>query len=169
MRLKPQTYALTTNCFERRSVFQRTANAELFLQTVARYREQGRFALHGFAIMPDHVHLLLSPAESIEKTAQLVKGGFSFAIRKKYTGEVWQPGYYAHRVTDADDYENQLHYIAKNPERRRLVDYPFVHTAGILRLDPTPDLPGAKAQILSEVGVSGLKPGPISEAEEQAN
>lgn len=137
MRLKPQTYALTAVTFERR-IFQRKANANLMIVTILRYRKQTRFLLHGFVVMPDHLHVLLSPTESIEKTAQLIKGGFSFAIRKQFAGEVWQPGYFAHRVTDADDYAAQLAYIAANPSRKHYEAYPYVHTTGSWQLDPAP-------------------------------
>ena len=137
MRRNPQTYALTAVCYERRRIFQRTANAELMIATLARYRDSGKFRLHGFVVMPDHLHVLLSPSESIEKTAQLIKGGFSFAVRSQFPGEVWQPGYFAHRVTDPTDYAAQLAYIANNPVRINLADYPHVHTAASFPLDPT--------------------------------
>lgn len=138
MRLRPQSYAVTAVCYERRRIFQQTTVAELMVETLLRYRTQGRFLLHGFVIMPEHLHVLLTPSESIEKTAQLVKGGFSFALRKLYSGEVWQAGYYAHRVNDGDDYKRQIAYIANNPLRRNYVDYRFVHTTGEWRMDPTP-------------------------------
>ena len=135
MRLNPQTYALTTVCFERRRIFQRAANAELMLATILRYRDAGRFLLHGFVVMPDHAHILLSPMDSIEKTAQLIKGGFSFAVRKQFTGEVWQPGYFAHRTTSDEDFDAQLAYISANLIRKRYTGYPYVHTSGAWALD----------------------------------
>jgi putative transposase len=138
MRLNHQTYALTTTTDQRRRVFQRTEIAELMIATILRHRDLGRFLLHGFVVMPDHSHLLITPTESIEKAAQLVTGGFSFAVRKLYLGEVWQPSYHAHRIVDRSDYDNQLGYIAQNPERKRLVAYPFVHTTGAWRLDDVP-------------------------------
>ena len=136
--MRPETYALTTVAHQRRRIFQVTTNAELLISTLFRYRDQSRFLLHGFAIMPEHIHVLLTPAETIERTAQLIKGGYSFALRKHFPGEVWQPGYHAHRIISPDDYANQLAYIAQNPEKRRLQDYPYVHTRYAKRLDPAP-------------------------------
>ncbi|SNS28710.1 putative transposase [Granulicella rosea] len=138
MRQRPQTYALTAVSHQRRQTFQRAANAELLIDTLFRYRDQGRYLLHGFVVMPDHLHVLATPEEPIEKMAQLIKGGYSFAMRKQYPGEVWQTGYHAHRVTDGEDYRNQLSYITNNPVKRRLVDYPYVHTRFMDRIDPTP-------------------------------
>jgi putative transposase len=81
--------------------------------------------------MPDHIHVLLTPAPdmAIERCAQLIKGGFSFAVRKEHPGEIWQEGYHAHRVTDADDLRNQTFYILNNPTKKRLDAYPWVSSS----------------------------------------
>jgi len=138
MRLHPQTYALTSSTYQNLRVFQRTEVADLMIATILRYRDQGRFQLHGFVIMPDHIHIALTTGELIETSAKLIKGGFSFAARDLYRGEIWNPGYHAHRVTGADDYENQLNYIANNPTRKNYLNYPHVHTTGTWPLDPSP-------------------------------
>jgi putative transposase len=141
VRIQPETFAITVVAHQRRRIFQRTANADLMMNTLSRYREQGRFRLHGFVIMPDHIHVLITPAHdhSIERCVQLIKGGFSFAIRKDFTGEVWQGGYHTHRITDARDYNNQLLYIANNPKRKNIQDHPHVHLHHAHLLDPTPE------------------------------
>ena len=140
MRLKPQTYALTAVAHQRRRIFQRDAIAELLIATLFRYRDGGKFKLHAFVVMPDHAHILLTPApdQSIERCAQLIKGGFSFAARREISGEIWQESYFAHRITDADDLRNQALYIANNPSRRNHSNYPHVHTAAAYasHLDP---------------------------------
>jgi putative transposase len=141
MRLHPQTYALTSSTYERKRVFQRTDVAELMISTIFRYRDGGKFLVHGFVVMPDHIHVALTTGEPIEAAAKLIKGGFSFAVRNLYKGEIWNPGYHAHRMVDASDYANQLHYIANNPIRKRFVEYPHVHTTGIRVLDPAPSFP----------------------------
>jgi len=144
MRLKPQTYALTAIAHQRRHLFQRNLTAELLIATLFRYRDSGKFLLHGFVVMPDHIHVLLTPAPdlSIERCAQFIKGGFSFAIRKDFFGEIWQEGYHAHRVIDTEDLHNQLLYIANNPIRKRYEAYPHVHTLQtyINRLDALSEL-----------------------------
>jgi putative transposase len=126
-----KTYALSISTFLQLRHFQKEAHAELFLKTLIRYREQGKFQLHGFAIMPDHVHLLITPepAHLLPKCVQLIKGGYSFAVRSLTQKEIWHSAYHEHRVRDLSDYDNQLRYIANNPLAARLPpDYPFVHT-----------------------------------------
>ena len=143
MRLCPQSYALTTSTFERHRLFQRTEVAELMIATIFRYRDSGKFLIHGFVVMPDHIHVALTTSEPIETAAKLIKGGFSFAARSLYKGEIWTTGYHAHRMVDLSDYVNQLGYIANNPLRKRFVEYPYVHTTGRWFLDPAPSFSGS--------------------------
>src|SRR5258708_38350274 len=120
VRSNPETFAVPIVTHQRHSIFQRTTTAKLMIDTLFRYRDQSRFALHGFVVMPDHLHALLTPSsdQTIERCVQLIKGGFSFAIRNDFKGDLWQDGYHAHRLTDASDYQNQLQYIANNPTRK---------------------------------------------------
>ncbi len=86
--------------------------ADQMVHLLARYRAEGRFLLHGFVVMPDHMHVLFSPEKSLEATVGLLKGGFSFAVRKQWRGLIWQDGYYPHRVMNSRDYDAQMLYIA---------------------------------------------------------
>jgi putative transposase len=138
-----QTYALSISTFRQDCHFAIEAHADLFLKTLLRYREQRKFTLHGFAIMPDHVHLLLTPADDqpLPKCLQLIKGGYSFAARTFTQKEIWHSGYHEHRVRDLADYDNQLRYIANNPPAGQLAeDYLYVHThpAHKSSTDPVP-------------------------------
>lgn len=139
-RQKLATYPITILTDGRRRHFQRTANAELFISTIFRYRDAGKFILHAFAIMPDHVHVLITPAvdQSTAKSIQLIKGGYSFAVREQSLGEIWHSGYHEHRIRDLSDYEAQEQYIANNPVRKKMTDHPHVHTCYLDRLDPPP-------------------------------
>src|SRR5882757_10741876 len=63
VRIQPETFAITVVAHDRRRIFQRTANADLIMKTLSCYRKQGRFQLDGFVIMPDHIHVLITPAK----------------------------------------------------------------------------------------------------------
>jgi putative transposase len=122
------TYFITSATSGRRRLFQLEANAALFLETLQRYRKEGRFKLHAFVVMPDHIHLLLTPLEiAIERAMGLIKGGFSHSLHSKLP--VWQKGFTQHRVRDREDFLIRLHYIHHNPVRARLVSesdlYPY--------------------------------------------
>ena len=143
-RQKLSTYAITILTHQRHRLFQRTETADLMIATLFRYRDQRKFALHAFAVMPDHLHVLITPAidQSTARCVQLIKGGFSFAVRAFFPGEVWHPGYHEHRVRDGADFEAQKLYIANNPPRKNYPNYPHVHTRYVDLIDATP---GAEA------------------------
>jgi len=92
------------------------------LATINHYTETG-YKLHAFVIMPDHLHLLITPFVSVEKSVQLVKGGFSFRAKREleWNGEIWQPGFTDHRIRDEEDWGRHLEYIRANPIEARLV------------------------------------------------
>jgi putative transposase len=140
IRQKQSTYAITILTFQRHRHFQRTANAELFIATLFQHRDKNRFQLHAFAVMPDHVHVLITPAtnESTAKCIQYNKGSNSFAARQQSPGEIWHSGYHEHRIRDAYDYGTQLLYIQNNPTRKQYEDYPHGHTQYLDRIDPIP-------------------------------
>jgi putative transposase len=87
------------------------------------YRGQGKFLLHEFVVMPDHVHVLLTPAReiSLERAVQFVKGGYSYRLRKVEKIQVWQESFTNHRIRDSDDYRRHCEYIRMNPVRANLV------------------------------------------------
>ena len=136
-----ETYALTTSTYQRRALFVVTKHAELLVKTLFHYRDQGRYQLQGFVVMPEHLHVLLTPSESqtIERCAQCIKGGFSHEVRAQFGGEIWQVGFHEHRIRDGEDFRRQLGYIAANPAKRGLVDWAFVHTRYLERVDPIPE------------------------------
>ena len=159
IRQKLESYAITILTHQRRSLFQRTENAQLMIDTLFRYCDEDRFALHAYFVMPDHLHVLITPAidQSTSRCVQLLKGGFSFAVRDQFKGEVWHSGYHEHRVRDAGDFEAQKLYIAKNPGRKNFVGYTFVHTEFESRIDPMPTHLLAAAHMNKSVP-QGLKP-----------
>ena len=57
-----RTYFITTVTASRRRLFQVEQNAILFLEVVEEQRIKKRLQLHAFVVMPDHVHMLLTPA-----------------------------------------------------------------------------------------------------------
>jgi len=74
------------------------------------------------------VHLLITVHEdiAIEKAVQLIKGSFSYRLKKEfgYSGEVWQRGFSDVRVEDRESFLRHREYIAQNPIQKGLVDSP---------------------------------------------
>jgi putative transposase len=92
----------------------------LFLETLQHYRQEGHYKLHAFVVMPDHVHLIVTPLGiTIERVMSLIKGGFSHRLASKLP--VWQRGFTDHRIRDAEDMEARRGYLHMNPVRGGLV------------------------------------------------
>ena len=144
-----QTYMVTTETWGRRSLFNNDRWAKLLIDTLYHYRGTA-YLLHEFAIMPDHIHVLMTPSTSLEKAVQFIKGGFSFRAKKELGSnmEVWQKGFQDHRIRDAGDSAQHIRYIHENPVRKRLCEraneYPFSSAHPGFELDAIPQ--GLKPQ-----------------------
>jgi len=138
-----QTYFLTSNTWERRSLFRNERWADLFLETLYHYRGKA-YLLHDFVLMPDHFHLLITPLTSLERAVQFIKGGFSYRAKKELGSnmEVWQVGYSDHRIRNTEDFEKHKAYIFENPVKRGLCglpqEYPYSPAHGGFELDLLP-------------------------------
>jgi putative transposase len=127
------TYFITASTFEKRSLLQSDRMAGLFIEVLFHYQKQSKYHLHGFVVMSNHFHLLVTPISplTLEKAVQFIKGGFSYRARKDlgFIGEIWQTSFHDRRVRDADEYVRFRHYIRMNPVRKGLVavpeDFPF--------------------------------------------
>jgi putative transposase len=127
------TFFVTAITYNRRRMFQVPRNAEMFIETLQRYRAAGGFRLHAFVVMPDHVHLLLTTnGKTISQVMNLIKGGFSRQIGSKVP--MWQRGFADHVVMDRRHFESRRDYIHANPVRARLVEaadlYPYSSAYG---------------------------------------
>jgi putative transposase len=123
-----RTFFVTTKTSMGRALLQSERNATLFVDVLRSYAREGKFKVHDFVVMPDHVHLLITLSDqlTIEQAMQLIKGGFSYRVKKEhgYSGEVWQRGFWELRVEDQDSFARHREYIAQNPVRKGLVDTP---------------------------------------------
>jgi len=125
MHVAPQevrTFHVTLVTAERRRIFQAESNIHLFLDILLEQRDLRRLKLHAFVIMPNHVHLLITPAEDIalEKAIQYIKGNVSHRL-PDHTA-VWQRSYNETRIRDGEQFAAARHYIELNPVRARFVD-----------------------------------------------
>ena len=116
-----------------RTLFQTERNAELLIDVLRSIVAEGHFELHDFVVMPDHLHLLLTVDDgmTVEKAMQLVKGRFSYRLKKEFgfAGEVWQRGFSEVQVMGKASFETHRRYIAENPVKAGLVgaaeEFPF--------------------------------------------
>jgi len=137
-------YFITASTFQRLSLFRKEPMARLFVEVLFHYRDHKNYLLHEFVLMPDHFHLLISPTLSLERSLQLIKGGFSYRAKKElgFTSEIWEKSFYDRRVRAAEDYYNFKQYIRQNPIKQgltlALADYPYSSARPEFAMDEVP-------------------------------
>lgn len=94
--------------------------------------------------MPDHLHLIFTPPETLEKAMQLIKGGLSYRFRKEFrkSHEVWQKSFTDRRIRDFEEYAALRKYVWMNPVKAGLCrapgEYLYLSASGKFQLDPVP-------------------------------
>jgi len=134
-------------------MFNKPEWAEVVESKIFEYRDKREYLVHRHVIMPDHIHVLLTPGPTttVERAAQLIKGGSSHEIGLKFATKfpVWQPGFGQHLIRDQADYDSHVQYIDMNPVKRHLAsrpeEYAFGSAHGKYSLDAWPVASGAKA------------------------
>ena len=145
---EPRTFFVTTRTAGGRSLFQATRMAELFIDVLRSNVKAGRFTIHDFVVMPNHVHVLMTVPGSVtlEKTMQFIKGGFSFRAKRElgFPGEIWQRGFSDVRVVDESSLRQHSAYIDNNPVKAGLASVPEEYLYGTACLKQR-KIAGAKA------------------------
>src|ERR1700716_4418700 len=137
-------YFITASTAQRAPLFRKEPMARLFVEVLFHYRDDKNYLLHEFVLMPDHFNLLISPTLSLERSLQLIKGGFSYRAKKElgFIGEIWEKSFYDRRVREAEDYYNFKKYIRQNPVKQRLgaafADYPYSSVRPEFAMDEVP-------------------------------
>jgi REP element-mobilizing transposase RayT len=98
-----------------------------------------RILLHAAVVMPDHVHLLLTPLRDhpgspipLAKILQLIKGTSAHSVNQLLgkKGPVWQDESFDHVLRSDEGFAETIEYIRQNPVRRGLArtpeDYPWL-------------------------------------------
>lgn len=112
----------------RAAVFGRDEDFEFYLGCLMEACGAYEVAVHAYVLMPNHVHLLLTPARAagISKVMQSVGGRYAQYVNSGYrrTGTVWG-GRYRSTVIDAERYLLAcMRYVELNPVRAGCVSRP---------------------------------------------
>ncbi|HUR36529.1 MAG TPA: transposase [Terriglobales bacterium] len=142
-----QSYFIGSSTYQKRSIFQVDAWARVFLKTLYLYRRQQKYLLHAFVLMPNHFHVVLTPAAGItlEKAAQMIKGGSAYQLKQagREGVQVWQRGFTDRRIRNAKEYEALVQYTHQNPVKAGLVaraeEYRYSSAYPGFKLDPPRD------------------------------
>jgi len=134
---------ITFCCYQRRPLLASVRARNLAVQILREVRARYGFALVGYVIMPEHMHLLIneSPTLKPETVIQVFKQRVSRRIRGKkravkaqlelaFPGEeaglrrFWQRRYFDLNVYTKAKVAEKLHYMHANPVKAKLVAHP---------------------------------------------
>ena len=124
--LPHHTYYLTCCPHSRRPLLRTGQLAEHLIALYADRRDQRAILLHGYVVMPDHYHLLLTLREepSVSGIVRKVHSLFAAHCRRRVglRGRIWQRRFYDHVVREESDWHTKLAYMHGNPVRAGLVN-----------------------------------------------
>jgi putative transposase len=134
---------ITFCCYQRRPLLGSVRARNTALQILREVRRRYGFALIGYVIMPEHMHLLISESASLkpEKVIQVFKQRVSRRLRGKkrsakgqlalaFPGDdtglrrFWQRRYFDLNVYSSAQIPEKLHYMHANPVKAKLVEHP---------------------------------------------
>ena len=133
----PFHYA-TTVCFNRVPVFRSEVACKLFISALLETREQCRFKLIGYVLMPDHAHLILNPLNrdisvvrrrlksssarqildwlrTSNHVASLKKLALAVPQSRSHTHSLWQKNFSSIDLWSPQFIRQKLNYIHLNP------------------------------------------------------
>lgn len=164
---------ITCSCYRRLPFFASERRRDIFLRILRDVRDRYDFALLGYVVMPEHIHLLLSePNFATPSTVmQVLKQRVSRLLRqrkKRPSSQMrlwhdesllryprfWQRRFYDFNVWSFRKKNEKLNYMHFNPVRRGLVQHPkewlwssyrFYSVGGPVLCPPNPEWKPSRA------------------------
>jgi putative transposase len=118
-----QLHFITFSCHGRRAHLGTAAQRDLFESALERIRRRYCWAVIGYVVMPEHVHLLASEPKlgNLAQVIQALKLSVAVGRRER---PFWQARYYDFNVWSVEKNTEKLRYIHRNPVARGLVARP---------------------------------------------
>ena len=131
---------ITWSCYRRQPILGTAARRDLLLTILEQARRKYRFVVHGYVVMPEHVHWLITEPEEDDPSVvmKVVKQRFARQLNEKCRrtpaaqgqlwekapDAVWQKRFYDFSVWTEHKRIEKLRYMHRNPVKRGLVDQP---------------------------------------------
>jgi putative transposase len=121
---------ITFSCYRRLPLLATPRARNIFVENLDHVRNRFVFALVGYVVMPEHVHLLISeptlgtPSTAIQmlkqRVSRLAREGTVYGKEHSF----WQTRFYDFNVRTKKKKAEKLGYMHLNPVKRRLVEQP---------------------------------------------
>ncbi len=136
------TYFFTVNLLQRQGNDLLIKHIDLLRVAVASVKKAHPFVIHGWVVLPDHLHCVIElPHDDVDFATRwwLIKMGFSkglprtekrsvVRLRRGERG-IWQRRYWEHLIRDEKDFSAHMDYVHINPVKHGLVkavaDWPY--------------------------------------------
>jgi REP element-mobilizing transposase RayT len=127
-----EVFLITVCTAQRRHLFDQPDAGRLVFDALVGGKLFTQAQCHAACLMPDHLHLLVSPKEA--NLIALVNGWKSYTTnllhRMGATGPIWQRSFYDHALRGEESANEAAQYVVENPVRKGLVTdwttYPYV-------------------------------------------
>jgi putative transposase len=136
------TYFFTINLLHRAGSNLLVHHIDELREVIRRVRSAHPFTIHGWVVLPDHMHCVISLPDGEADFAmriRLIKGGFSKTLpasewrssvrEQRAERGIWQRRYWEHLIRDEADFIAHMDYVHINPVKHGLVervaDWPY--------------------------------------------
>jgi len=155
---------ITFCCYQRRAFLETTGARDFAVQILGEVRAKYGFALVGYVIMPEHIHLMIDETPTLlpagvvqvfkQRVSRFMRGqqgeALERAAAKSAHGNTelwrfWQRRYYDFNVHTREKLKEKLEYMHANPVVEKLVAHPrdwrwsswsfYATGEGLLRMD----------------------------------
>jgi REP element-mobilizing transposase RayT len=114
-------------------IFDSELNAKIVIDELLKAAKDLRFRILCYCLMPDHLHIIVSPGESaltLSKFLNIFKGRTTAVFREsRDLRKIWQKSAFDHVIRTEEDLRAIIEYIMNNPVRKGIVekvdDYPY--------------------------------------------
>lgn len=114
---------VTFSCFERKPHLWTAFGRSLFERSLETMRVRYKFAVAGYVVMPEHVHLLVSEPKKVVLATAIQALKLSVSVQSVQR-PFWLTRYYDFNVFSAGKRSEKVEYMHRNPVARGLVREP---------------------------------------------
>ncbi|MCX5694716.1 MAG: transposase [Candidatus Omnitrophica bacterium] len=137
--LEDALYYITSRCIYNQDIFKEESDYNAYFELLKKYKEQYKFKLYAYALLPSHFHLLLElpdqDQEDFKGGISEIMHGLNSSYTKYFNGKYGRKGHlfrdrFKTALVEKDSYLLKLTaYIHLNPQKLNLVfsakDYPY--------------------------------------------
>jgi putative transposase len=128
---------ITCSCYRRQPILGTAERRDRFVNILEEARCKYRFVIHGYVVMPEHFHLLITEPEVGDPSVvmKVIKERFSKQVHASKESapptetdqeptRIWQKRFYDFNVWSAPKQTEKVKYMHRNPVKRGLVERP---------------------------------------------